>query len=315
MSNDAAMQDKSAGPNVSFVERLGAVAKDIKLSHSIFALPFALLATLLAPVSVAPPNLPSMVTIGLIVLCMILARTAAMTFNRWADRSLDASNPRTQGRAIPSGRLNANFVLVTCIGCSLAFIAAAAGFWFMNENPWPLILSPFVIVWLCLYSLTKRFTWLCHLFLGSALAISPVAACIAVEPPFLERAEPWLLAGMVMCWVAGFDIIYALQDISHDTGTGLYSMPSRLGVEPALWVSRLLHGLAMTALVMMVLQSDVLGIFFTMGVGMVAALLVLEHVLIIRSPQRHINMAFFTVNGVISVILGGAGIVDVIRAT
>jgi 4-hydroxybenzoate polyprenyltransferase len=270
---------------------LTAIARDIKLSHSLFAMPFALLATFLA--AGYADRLPGIDELVLIVLCMVFARTVAMTVNRWADRELDAQNPRTAGRAIPSGRVSGGAVLSTAGVCALLFVLCTAGFWLLRDNPWPLILSPLVLAWVAGYSFTKRFTWLCHLFLGSALAVRPVAAAIAIEPGYLEQIDVYLLAVMVMCWVAGFDVIYALQDVAADREQGLFSLPSRVGVEPALWVSRLLHVIVAAMLVALIVLSTQLD------------------ALVWGGRTHRLPMAFFTVNGVISVVLGVAGIVDV----
>ena len=176
------------------------------------------------------------------------------------------------------------------------------------------MLSPVVLAWLCVYSFMKRYTWLCHLILGSALALSPLAAAVAVEPAYLSIAEPYLLAVMVMCWVAGFDVIYALQDVSVDREQGLFSMPSRLGENASLWISRILHAISIAALAALWHFNGLLDIAFLVGVIIVAALIVLEHALVWGSKTNHINMAFFTLNGVISLLLGGLGIFDVVRA-
>lgn len=287
------------------------LAKDIKLSHSVFALPFALLATFLA--SAEAGRLPGWDILSLVVACMVLARTMAMSVNRWADANLDAANPRTARRAIPSGRLSSRFVGGAAIVCALAFIAVTSGFYFLHRNPWPLVLSPIVLAWLAGYSYTKRFTWLCHVFLGVALAMSPVAAAIAVYPAVLARPDIFLLALMVACWVAGFDVIYALQDVEVDRAKGLFSMPSRLGVEPALWVSRAMHLIALASLALLAKLSPHLGAAFAVGIVLVAALLILEHAIVWKSKTHHIDIAFFTLNGVISLLLGGLGIFDVIR--
>lgn len=297
--------------------RVALLARDIKLSHSVFALPFALLAAFLAAAGSSTPGgervtHPAPATLGLVVLCMVLARTMAMAVNRWADAGLDAANPRTARRAIPSGGLTPSFVLAAAGLCAVGFILACAGFWLHARNPWPVLLSPLVLGWLVLYSFTKRFTWLCHLVLGVALALSPLAAAIAVNPPFVGRAEPWLLFAMVATWVAGFDVLYALQDIEVDRREGLYSMPSRLGVQPALWISRGLHLASFAALIALSHVSPDLGPGFRLGVGVVGGLLILEHALVWRSSTHHIHMAFFTVNGVISLLLGGLGIFDIV---
>ncbi len=296
----------------SLLARLFVLGRDIKLSHSVFALPFALLGAFLA--AGETHRLPGPATLGLIVLCMVLGRTVAMAINRWADASLDRLNPRTAGRAIPSGQLSSGFVLATAMCCAAAFIAATAGFWVLDGNAYPLILSPFVLAWLGVYSFTKRFTWLCHFFLGSALAISPIAAAIAIDPAYLAKPGVYWLAGMVTCWVAGFDILYALQDLHSDKKTGVLSLPAWLNVEPALWVSRILHAAAVGMLVLLCRASDVLGTSFALGVGVVAVLLVVEHVLVWRSGTRHISVAFLTLNGVVSLVLAATGILDIVAA-
>jgi 4-hydroxybenzoate polyprenyltransferase len=295
-----------------WLTRLSHVARDIKLAHSVFALPFAVLGLLLAAGSVQ--RRPSFSETGLVVLCMVLARTMAMTVNRWADARLDAANPRTQGRAVPGGQVSRPFMAGVALLCAALFVAAAALFWFIHHNPWPVILAPLVAAWLAGYSFTKRFTWLCHVFLGTALALSPVAAALAVHPPFLAQADVWLLAGMVTGWVAGFDVIYALQDVDFDRGAGLHSMPANLGVQPALWISRVLHAAALTCLIALQWISPQLGPLFGVGVVLVAGLLILEHALVWKSRTHHLNLAFFTVNGVISVLLGALGATDVVRS-
>ncbi|MEX0774637.1 MAG: UbiA-like polyprenyltransferase [Phycisphaeraceae bacterium] len=315
----------TTAPTSSFVLRTSYLARDIKLSHTIFAMPFALLATFLAAAYELPAgrggvanslafdgSLPSPLALGLIILCMVFARTFAMAVNRLADARYDAQNPRTAGRAIPAGRLSRSYMLAVLALCAAGFLVATAAFWFFFANPFPLALSPLVLAWLALYSYTKRFTWLCHLFLGSALAMSPIAAAIAIQPAFILQPEPWLLMVIVTCWVAGFDIIYALQDVDFDRSARLHSMPANLGVEPALWIARLLHVGALVALGTLVWLSALLGITFASGIVIVAALLLLEHALVWGSRTHHISMAFFTVNGLISVLLGGLGILEVI---
>jgi 4-hydroxybenzoate polyprenyltransferase len=293
--------------------RLLIFARDIKLSHSVFALPFALLATFLASASLPGSPRPSAVQLALIVVCMVFARTLAMGVNRYADATFDAANPRTVGRAIPAGQLSPRWVLAAIIFCAVGCVAAAAGFIAVSNNYWPLIFSPLVLAWLASYSFMKRYTWLCHLHLGSSLALAPIAASLAIAPPFLTHAEPYLLAGMVMTWVAGFDIIYALQDVEVDRKLGLFSIPSRLGAEPALWIARGLHLISLTCLIALHHTSPSLRLFFTLGIAATAALLVLEHALVWRSKTHNIPMAFLTVNGIISLLLGAAGIFDVVR--
>lgn len=291
--------------------QLAHVARDIKVSHSVFALPFALLATFLAAGS--RQEFPGLLSVTLIIACMILARTVAMTANRWADAALDAQNARTAGRAIPSGRVRASFMLSVAISCGVGFVAAASGFWLFDDNPWPVMLSPLVLAWLVLYSFTKRYTWLCHIFLGAALALSPLAASVAIQPAFMQQAEPYLLAVMVMFWVAGFDVIYALQDVASDRRTDIYSLPAKLGIQPALIIGALLHGLGITALIALLLVSPILAAGFGVGIGLVVAILVVEHSIVWRTGTRHVQLAFFTFNGIISLVLGGLGLIDVLR--
>ncbi len=301
-----------AESKVTLAGKLAAIAGDIKLSHTVFAMPFALLATYLSAGSA--DRLPGLDEFFLIVLCMFLARTVAMTVNRLADAGLDASNPRTAGRALPSGRLDRRFMILAAVICAASFIAAAGGFWWLRSNPWPVILSPGVLLFLAGYSYTKRFTWLCHVYLGVALALSPVAAVIAIEPGYLGVTAPWLLAGMVACWVGGFDVIYALQDVEHDRSLGLYSMPAKLGIGRALWVGRALHALAAVCLLILWHHSPLLGVWFLSASVLTLVLLAFEHALVGRSRTHHIHIAFLTVNGVISLLLGAAGIIEVVTS-
>lgn len=291
-----------------FTSQLGAAARDIKLSHTVFALPFALLATFLAADWVGRSL--HFIDFLVIVLCMVAARSFAMMFNRWADAKIDAANPRTQGRAVPSGQVDLKMMRSFALVAALCLPAATLYFLIAYDNPWPLILSPLVLIVLGGYSYTKRFTWLCHAVLGLALAISPLAATIAIAPGYLGSSEVWLLALMVLCWVAGFDVLYALQDTEVDRELGLHSLPSRLGVGPALWISRALHVLSAAALIGVATLSEQLRLFFAIATGLTCTLLVVEHALVWGGKTKQLNMAFFTVNGVISVLLGAAGIID-----
>ncbi|MDX1682593.1 MAG: UbiA-like polyprenyltransferase [Phycisphaeraceae bacterium] len=296
----------------SLLVRCRAVAADIKLAHSLFALPFALLAMCLA--AAWADRWPTGIELGLVLLCMVLGRTVAMTANRFADAEIDAANPRTTGRAVPAGRVSRRFMGGTMGLAGLGFVIASAGFWMTRGNIWPLVLSPLVLAWLVGYSWTKRFTWLCHVFLGAALALSPLAAGIAIEPGWLATPVPWLLALMVTGWVAGFDVIYALQDVDFDREQGLHSMPSSLGVEPALWLARVFHLVALASLIGAGWFSSRLGVPFAVATGAVAGLLILEHALVAGGETRRLDMAFFTVNGVISLLLGAAGAWDALHA-
>lgn len=292
---------------------------DIKLAHSVFAMPFAILgAFLVAPHHAdAPVHGIDWATLGkmlvLVVLCMIFARNWAMLFNRVADARLDADNPRTARRAFASGTLSLrDGKLLLALNAS-GFMLVCTLFGVLHDNWWPTILGLPVLAWIGFYSLTKRFTWLCHLFLGGALAASPVAAAIAVNPQLLPHTPAvFWIAGMVLCWVAGFDIIYALQDLEYDRSVGLRSMPARFGWRGALWISRVLHLLAIGCLLMALRTNDGLGVLFGAGIALVAGLLVWEHTLLIRRGSAGIPMAFFTLNGVVSVVLGASGCIDII---
>jgi len=278
------------------------IARDIKLSHTVFALPFALLATFLAA-----GGLPGWPQLALIVVAMVFARTYAMLCNRYVDRHIDKLNPRTADRALPAGRLTPKQVLTVIIACALGLTAAAAGFGFVDGNWWPLIFAPLVLTWLAAYGLIKRYSLLCHFFLGLALAMSPLAAGLAINPAYLAEPPLWLLAGFVALWVAGFDIIYALQDIEHDQRDGLHSIPAKLGTTGALITSKITHLLALACLMMTHRTEPQLHRFFFAGMALVAVALIFEHH---AATRGKFNMAFFTANGVIALTLGALGITD-----
>lgn len=289
---------------------LAGVARDIKLAHSIFALPFAVLGAFLAR---RPDSAWSTFVgqLGLVVLCMVAARTWAMLVNRLADRRFDAENPRTAGRLFAAGQAGLRDGVIVCGLAALLFIVAASGFGFFYGNWLPGMLSAPVLAWIALYSFTKRFTWACHMFLGGALAASPLAACVAVRPEFLlESPCPWWLAGMVALWVAGFDVIYALQDLDFDRGAGLFSIPARFGPGGAIWISRFLHTLAFASLLASWYSDQRLSWLAGAALAAVAALLVAEHVVLARRGQAGLEMAFFTLNGVVSCVLGLLGSLD-----
>lgn len=296
--------DASTPQAASVLERLSLVARDIKISHTVFALPFAMLSTFLAA-----GGMPSPGKLLLIVVCMVTARTVAMAANRLLDARLDALNPRTSGRAIPSGQLSVAFYAAVLAGCATVFVAATALFWFGYRNPWPLILSVPVLLFLCGYPLLKRFTRLCHYYLGAALALAPVCAWIAVSGTI--ASPPLWMAAAVLCWTAGFDIIYACQDYQSDLECGVFSVPAKIGVGPALWVSRGTHAVCVAMLVGLGRSTPALGTLYFVGVAAAVALLVMEHSLVKPTDLSKVNIAFFTFNGVISLLLGVLGIADV----
>ena len=302
-----------------FGNRFSLAMRDIKLAHSVFALPFAVLAAfLVAPYhGDAPEHGINWGAFGgmlvLVVVCMVFARTWAMVVNRVADADLDADNPRTKGRAFASGVLarRDGWLLLGLSG--LGFVVCAGGFGVFFGNWLPAILSVPMLGWIGFYSFTKRFTWLCHVFLGSALAASPIAAAIAVGPGDL-RFEPgvFALAGMVLFWVAGFDVIYALQDMEHDREVGLSSVPARFGWRGAIWISRVFHVLAVAGLACALLLTERFGWVFGVAVVATGALLVYEHWVLSKRGKAGIPMAFFTLNGVVAVVIGVLGVVDVL---
>ncbi|MDH3583929.1 MAG: putative 4-hydroxybenzoate polyprenyltransferase [Phycisphaerae bacterium] len=283
------------------------MARDIKLSHSVFALPFALLAAFLA----ADHGSTALTWkhLALVIAAMFFARSFAMLANRYADRQIDAANPRTAERALPSGRLRSADVTGAMAACAVALALVAGAFGILFDNWWPLIFTPPVLLWLGLYGLIKRWTLLCHFFLGGALALSPVAAALAIDPLYLATAAPWWLAGFVLLWVAGFDIIYALQDQQVDREQGLHSIPARLGREGALVAAKTVHLLAFVALVMTHRSAPPLGTLFFAGMVAVGLLLAIEHA---AATRGRFSLAFFTANGLISLLLGGLGIADIL---
>jgi 4-hydroxybenzoate polyprenyltransferase len=294
---------------MSAAASLRAAASDIKLHHSVFALPFALLGACLG--AAQPQGLPwaSMAgPLALIVGCMVSARTVAMLANRIVDAEFDARNPRTAGRAIPSGRLSRRAALAMVVVNVLAFEACTAAFAIGYGNPWPLMLQVPVLLWLVLYPTTKRFTWLCHAWLGASLAMSVPAAALAIRPESLSQPVVWWLTAMVLLWVTGFDVIYALQDVETDRRERLHSMPARLGIPAALWSSRVMHGLAIVCLWQAWVAEPRLGLPFAVAIGLVTAVLVLEHATVHRWGTSRMALTFFTLNGIVSIVLGTAGI-------
>jgi 4-hydroxybenzoate polyprenyltransferase len=277
-------------------KRLATFLESIKFSHTIFALPFALLSGLLA--SVRDGGIRVVDVVG-ILLCMVFARTAAMGFNRWADRDIDAKNPRTAIRAIPAGELSSSFVAAVVFVSSVGFVLSTLLFWWGDGNTWPIILSLPVLLFLLGYSYAKRFTPFAHVWLGLALAMSPVAAWIAIRGNV--EISPLLLAAAVALWVTGFDIIYACQDISVDRSLGLRSIPAWLGMDGAMWVARGCHLAMVGVLVAFVRATPELARFFPLGIAAVAGLLLYEHWLVRGRDLSRINLAFLNVNGVISV--------------
>jgi 4-hydroxybenzoate polyprenyltransferase len=274
---------------VGFFRNLKITLEMIKWEHSIFALPFAFCGAMLAA-----GGLPAWRPMAWIVVAMVSARSAAMAFNRLADASIDAANPRTSTRALPVGQLTPAFVTTFVLAACGIFVLAAS-----QLNRLTLMLSPLALVVILLYSYTKRFTRWSHLILGFALGIAPAAAWIAVRGSLDPRIL--LLTAAVTFWVSGFDVIYACQDHDYDRSHGLHSLPRHLGIRNALILARLFH-IVMIGLLVALIVTFGLGKLAFVGVIAVAALLLYEHALVRHDDLSKLNAAFFTMNGVISVV-------------
>ena len=271
----------------------------IKFSHTLFALPFALLSAVLAA-----GGWPRLSTLAKILVAMVGARSAAMAHNRLADRRLDAENPRTASRALPAGTLSVTFARVFLVASIAVFFAAAA-----SLNQLTLLLSPVALGNLLLYAYTKRFTALSHLVLGLCLGIAPVGAWIAVRGDI--ALLPVLLGFAVLFWTAGFDVIYSLQDEAHDRRVGLRSIPARFGARGALRVSALFHAV-MAILLVVVWRLSGGGWLFLGGIVATVAALVYQHAIVRPGDLSRVDAAFFTANGFVSVTLAACGIADVL---
>ncbi|MGC8784960.1 MAG: UbiA-like polyprenyltransferase [Armatimonadota bacterium] len=280
-----------------FLKPIGIILEMIKFEHTVFALPFALLSALLAA-----RGMPEWRTLGWILVAMVGARSAAMAFNRIADLHYDALNPRTANRALPRGMLT--------VGQVTAFTAVSAGVFVLAAwqlNPLCFALSPVALLWVLSYSYTKRFTALSHLWLGLSLGIAPVGAWLAVRGQF--DLVPVLLSLAVMLWTAGFDIIYSLQDVEFDRRVGLRSLPQTIGEAPALWLSRLMH-VGMVTVLVAVGQLANLHWGYYAGVVVAALLIAYEQSLVKPNDLSRVNLAFFTLNGWVSVLLFAFTVVD-----
>lgn len=299
-------RDSNLRPS-AFIRGFILFAADIKISHTVFAMPWAILAAVMAWHRVGGPIVGKL---AIVVVCMIAARTSAMASNRLLDAELDRKNPRTARRAIPSGQLSYRFVLVATLLCAALFVAATSLFWIVYDNPWPLVLSVPVLAFICAYPLLKRFSRLCHYYLGAALALAPISAWIAIGGGL--AIEPVLMAAAVLCWTAGFDIIYACQDYQSDLETGVVSVPAVCGIAGALWISRATHFVAFALLVILGLASPKLSTFYFIGVACAGLLLVVEHAIVKPHDLSKVGLAFFTINGVIALLLGTLGVVDVL---
>ena len=281
------------------VSSLRTTLEMIGFSHTIFALPFAILSAV-----IAARAWPDAATLGKILLAMVGARSAAMAHNRLADRELDGANPRTAERALPSGRLSVGYVRAFRAVSVAVFLLAAA-----SLNRLTLLLAPVALAVLFLYSYAKRFTSLSHLWLGVCLAMAPVGAWVAVRGNL--EAVPVFLGLAVLFWTAGFDVIYSLQDEAHDRAVGLHSLPARLGARAALTISSVFHA-AMVVLLFAAWRAAGGGWLFALGIVLAAGALAYQHAILRPGDLSRVNAAFFTANGFVSVALALFGIADVL---
>ena len=274
----------------------------VRFSHTVFALPFALMSALLATYR-DPLSVPVLYWLG-ILLAMVSGRTVAMGFNRIVDRQIDARNPRTAMRHLPAGRMRVAAAVTLTLVSAFAFIAGS--FLFLPCNPLPLLLSVPVLAFLCAYSYTKRFTVFAHFYLGAALMLAPISAWIAIRglqvmqnPADLIPAL--VLGGGVLFWVTGFDVIYACQDAVFDAEEGVFSIPGRFGIHRALQIARVLHLVAVLFFATLPVVYPSLGWVYLTGVAAIAVLLVYEHAIVRSDDLDRVNVAFFNVNAVISI--------------
>ena len=297
----------------------------VRFSHTLFALPFALLAygmALKLNYSEMPTQIPAtspfrwLDLVG-ILLCMVFARSAAMGFNRFADQKIDADNPRTASRHLPSGILSSKNVLLFVLCCSAGFIASTLLF---LPNFIPLVASVPVLLFLFGYSYTKRWTVAAHFWLGMALMLAPLAAWIVVRPELSLQLIPPLLLGLsVLFWTAGFDLIYATQDADFDKKQGLHSIPGKYGINAAFRLSLLCHIMAVALWSIIPFFYEPFGMIYGIGVGLAAIVLAVEHYLVMPRRNRpvdlqRINVAFFQLNVLVSLGLATAGVLDLVRA-
>ena len=278
--------------------KLAIIFSDIKIQHTVFALPFAVMSAFLAA-----EGFPETEKLVWIIVCMVGARSAAMAFNRIVDARFDKENPRTQDRALPSGKINAGNYAVFLIASSALFVFAA---WMLNSLAF--YLSPVALAIVFFYSLTKRFTAFSHFWLGLAISIAPVGAWVAIREEISFTSL--LLGAAVICWLIGFDILYACLDIEADRANRLHSIPERFGIETALKMAFASHAVMVVFLLVLLEPTVLLGRVYLAGVALVAGLLAYEHSLIKKDDLSKVNMAFFNVNGIISIGLMAFVIVD-----
>lgn len=286
---------------MKFSKDFAAVCRMIKIEHSVFALPFAFIGAFLAA-----KGWPGTWNLLVLTVAMVAVRSFAMAFNRLADLDIDRDNPRTQGRPLVTGELSRSFTMWFIAGTGVVFVAACA-----LMNPLCLLLSPLALIWSGFYSYCKRFTMWCHFVLGSVLGLAPLAGWLCVDPAVTLPAV-LLLCGVTF-WVAGFDLLYACQDHEFDRKRGLHSIPARLGIAPALAISTFSHGVAAMFFLLAGWAASLGWVYFLVAGG-VCLILLLEHLLVKADDMSRVNVAFFTMNGVIAVVLFLGVVLDLIMA-
>ncbi len=275
----------------------------IKFEHTIFALPFAFMGAILGSI-VMDGKLPTWPQIGWITLAMFGARSAAMGLNRLIDKTIDLANPRTENRALPAGLLkSAEVLLFILVSLALLIVASA------NLEPIALKLMPLAVVMLVLYSYTKRFTWLCHLFLGATIGLSPLGAWVAVTGEFNPAA--WVLFATIALWIAGFDIVYATQDYEYDKRVGLHSIPARFGITGALWFARSLHVITAIGFIALFALTNLSWLYLA-GTIISITLLFYQHWMVRPNDLSRVQTAFFGMNGTLSVVLFAFALADLL---
>jgi 4-hydroxybenzoate polyprenyltransferase len=282
---------------MSFAKDLATVCRMVKIEHSVFALPFAYMGAFLAA-----GGWPGLYNMIVLTVAMVAVRSFAMAFNRYADLDIDRRNPRTQKRELVTGELSTRFTLAFIAGTAAVFVAACA-----LMNPLCLLLSPVALVMAASYSFCKRFTYWCHFVLGSVLGLAPVAGWICVTPS-ISLPSVLLFCGVTL-WVAGFDLLYASQDAEFDREHGLWSIPARLGIPAALGVSTLSHAVAAAFFLLAGWAAHLGAVYFTVA-ALTGVVLMAEHLLVKPDDMSRVNVAFFTMNGVISVVLFLATVID-----
>ncbi|MEE9558256.1 MAG: UbiA-like polyprenyltransferase [Candidatus Brocadiales bacterium] len=294
---DKGVDSKAAG-GLGFYEKILTLLDLIKFPHTIFSVPFAVMSAFLAA-----DGMPTLKQLVLILAALVMARSCAMGFNRLADFQYDATNPRTRKWTVMQIELGRSTLWAFTLTCALLFVVFAAAL-----NTLTLYLSPVALAVVMLYSYTKRLSSASHFILGLALALAPLGAWVAIRASF--DVAPCLLAAAVLLWTAGFDVIYSCQDVEHDTRMGLYSIPRMLGIRNALRVSLTLHVLMVVILLLLTRYAD-LGNVYLLGVFITAALLFYEHTLVRPDDLSRVNVAFFTVNGLISMALMAFTLIDI----